>query len=144
MVNTFLNQTYGYILAVFNGKSQKVILFSKINRFYDQWHMGLDTQRFYQKMNYNYITRFKFCLSLWYWYSPALPWMNLTKDETQWLPFLLLQLLGILNIKISRKPLQQSCMLCVWSFKSEPSPLQKLGSVQTFILPIKCTLGLAF
>ena len=59
-VKNFLNQTY--ILAVFNEKATKLksdfILKNKlIFTFNDS---GLDTQRFDQKINYNYITRFKF------------------------------------------------------------------------------------
>ena len=54
--NTFLNQTY--ILAVFNEKASAFILKNKsIFTFNDT---RLDTQRFDQKINYNYITRFKF------------------------------------------------------------------------------------
>ena len=48
LLKTFLIQTY--ILSVFNGETLKVILFSKINRFFTFDDTGLDTHRFYQKI----------------------------------------------------------------------------------------------
>ena len=58
----FLNQTY--ILASFNEDMSKVIffLFFFISTFNNK---GLDTQRFDPKTNYIYITRYKFCLSMY-------------------------------------------------------------------------------
>ena len=58
-LNFFKNQTY--ILAVFNDKPSKVILFWKINRFFCLT-TGLDTQWFDQKINYICISRLTFCL----------------------------------------------------------------------------------
>ena len=63
LVNAFLNQTY--MLAVVNGERSKVILFSKINRFLRSKTQGSISIDLIKKMNYNYITRFKFRLSLY-------------------------------------------------------------------------------
>ena len=62
LLNTFPNQTY--ILAVFNEKASKVILFWKINRFLRSTTQG-SIHRDLIKKNYNYITRFKFWSSLY-------------------------------------------------------------------------------
>ena len=60
-VKDFLIQTY--ILAVFKGETLKVILFSKLNRFLRSMTQG--SIRTDKKMDYNYITRLKFCFSLY-------------------------------------------------------------------------------
>ena len=57
-VKHFLPQTY--ILAVFNEKGSKVILFKKNKSIFTFNDTGLDTQRFDKIINYNYVTLFKF------------------------------------------------------------------------------------
>ena len=59
----FLNQTY--VLPVFNDKESKVNLFWKINRFLRSRTSGLIHRDFIKKINNIFITRFKFCLSLY-------------------------------------------------------------------------------
>ena len=59
LFNTFFNQTYN--LAVFNGERSKVILFLKINPFLRSTTQSSIRTDLIKKINYNYITRFKFC-----------------------------------------------------------------------------------
>ena len=64
VIKNFLKSNL-YILDVFNDNTTKVkfYFFNWLLHIYND--TGLDTQRFDQKINYNYITLFKFWLSLY-------------------------------------------------------------------------------